>query len=88
MARLRLDAPEGDYFYGALFGNVSQDDFSRRRAWEEGAIDYMGADSFANIQKKLDQAIGASAEDDESKIEAETAQSSGEASHSSKSGST
>jgi hypothetical protein len=40
--------------------NVSKpiDDFERKKNWEAGNIDYMGADSFANIQKKLDEAIG------------------------------
>lgn len=26
----------------------------RKQRWEEGQIDYMGADSFANIERKLD----------------------------------
>lgn len=34
------------------------DDFERKKNWEAGHIDYMGVDSFDNIQKKLDEAIG------------------------------
>lgn len=34
------------------------DDYARKRAWELGDVDYLGLDSFANIQKKLDEAIG------------------------------
>lgn len=33
------------------------DDAARKRNWESGQIDYLGADSFSNIQKKLDEAI-------------------------------
>lgn len=29
----------------------------RQFAWERGQIDYLGADAFANIQKKLDAAM-------------------------------
>ena len=35
------------------------EDFVRQRQWERGQIDYMGSDSFANIQKKIDEAINA-----------------------------
>ena len=30
------------------------DEFQKRMAWEHGNIDYMGQDSFENIQRKLD----------------------------------
>ncbi|MBK3487738.1 hypothetical protein JF116_10145 [Campylobacter fetus subsp. venerealis] len=30
------------------------DEFEKRMAWEHGEIDYMGQDSFDNIQRKLD----------------------------------
>ncbi|KAG1697372.1 Glycogenin-1 [Nymphon striatum] len=33
-------------------------DHTRQLAWERGQMDYMGEDSFDNIQKKLDSAIG------------------------------
>lgn len=33
------------------------DEFARQNAWERGQIDYMGSDSFVNIQKKIDEAI-------------------------------
>ncbi|GAB1600170.1 glycogenin-1-like isoform X2 [Argonauta hians] len=33
---------------------VVLDEFEKRMAWEQGEIDYMGADSFENIQRKLD----------------------------------
>lgn len=29
----------------------------RFSAWQQGQIDYLGADSFDNIQKKLDESI-------------------------------
>lgn len=29
----------------------------RFNAWQQGQIDYLGADSFDNIQKKLDESI-------------------------------
>lgn len=32
-------------------------DLAHRRAWENGRIDYMGIDSFRNIQERLDQLI-------------------------------
>ncbi|XP_074595142.1 glycogenin 1 isoform X2 [Brevipalpus obovatus] len=69
LARLRLDSPEGDFYYGAVFGGVPGDDYSRRRAWEQGSVDYLGADSFENIQKKLDQAIGVVSQDTSSQSE-------------------
>lgn len=33
------------------------EDTARMHAWEHGQIDYMGRDSFENIQKKLDEII-------------------------------
>ena len=33
------------------------DDPNRQYAWEQGQIDYLGIDSFDNIQKRIDQAI-------------------------------
>lgn len=33
---------------------------ARMRAWESGQIEYMGRDSFENIQKKLDEVINGS----------------------------
>lgn len=33
------------------------DDRARQFAWEQGQVDYKGADAFSNIQKKLDQAL-------------------------------
>jgi len=38
---------------------VPSDEFVRQRQWERGQIDYMGSDSFVNIQKKIDEAINA-----------------------------
>lgn len=35
-------------------------EFKRLKAWEKGSMDYLGLDSFDNIQRKLDQAIGLS----------------------------
>jgi len=35
------------------------DEFARQHAWERGQIDYLGSDSFANIQRKIDEAINA-----------------------------
>lgn len=35
---------------------------ARQFAWERGQIDYLGADAFANIQKKLDAAMEPSGE--------------------------
>jgi len=37
----------------------NRDEFARQQAWERGQIDYLGTDSFANIQKKIDEAINA-----------------------------
>jgi len=34
-----------------------RDEFARQHAWERGQIDYLGSDAFANIQKKIDEAI-------------------------------
>ena len=31
---------------------------ARRRAWENGDVDYNGADSFDNIMKKLNESMG------------------------------
>lgn len=42
----------------ALYGGSE----ARQYAWERGQIDYMGADAFENIQKKLDSAIAPPAE--------------------------
>nr|KAG5693068.1 hypothetical protein BaRGS_028828 [Batillaria attramentaria]KAG5697985.1 hypothetical protein BaRGS_005803 [Batillaria attramentaria] len=36
------------------------DDRERRLAWERGQADYMGADSFENIRRKLDQKMAPS----------------------------
>lgn len=33
------------------------DEAARRQAWETGQVDYLGTDAFANIQKRLDEAI-------------------------------
>lgn len=33
------------------------DDLTRRQGWEAGNIDYMGADSFANIWAKISQTL-------------------------------
>lgn len=38
------------------------DDFQKRMAWEHGNIDYMGQDSFENIQRKLDSKMNVSKE--------------------------
>lgn len=39
---------------GPAFAGTSE---ARRFAWERGQIDYMGADAFSNIEKKLESAI-------------------------------
>jgi len=36
---------------------TTPDEFARQNAWERGQIDYLGSDSFVNIQKKIDEAI-------------------------------
>lgn len=41
--------------------SVELDDWERKLAWEKGQIDYLGRDSFANIQRKLDATINAGA---------------------------
>lgn len=55
-------SPESDENYEGGEESSSQavphDVVSRRKAWEAGNIDYMGGDSFAMIQKKLDESIG------------------------------
>ncbi|XP_041354549.1 uncharacterized protein LOC121372310 isoform X2 [Gigantopelta aegis] len=38
-------------------GIIVLDDQERKLAWERGQMDYLGADSFQNIQKKLDKAM-------------------------------
>jgi len=38
----------------------SNDPIIRRQQWESGQIDYMGTDSYDNIQKKLDESLGSS----------------------------
>lgn len=55
LAKLDL-SPEGDS-YGGGYSHAAQDTVSRRKAWEAGHIDYLGGDSFQNIQKKLDESI-------------------------------
>jgi len=46
-------ATGGQYFGSLPTGPQCQmDDYARKRAWETGEADYLGADSFANIQKK------------------------------------
>lgn len=58
LAKLRLDSPHDSHYPGVIGSSVHLDDYSRKRAWESGAIDYMGVDCFENIQRKLDEAIG------------------------------
>ncbi|XP_064615643.1 glycogenin-1-like isoform X2 [Liolophura sinensis] len=41
--------------------SVELNDWERKLAWEKGQIDYLGRDSFANIQRKLDATIHAGA---------------------------
>lgn len=41
---------------------AAMDDFQKRMAWEHGNIDYMGQDSFENIQRKLDSKMNVSKE--------------------------
>ncbi|XP_053202433.1 glycogenin-1-like isoform X1 [Panonychus citri] len=58
LAKLRLDSPTDSHYPGIIGNSAHLDDYSRKRAWEAGSVDYLGVDSFENIQKKLDQAIG------------------------------
>ncbi|OTF76748.1 glycogenin-1-like protein [Euroglyphus maynei] len=37
---------------------ASTEDENRYQAWQQGQMDYLGADSFDNIQKHLDESIG------------------------------
>jgi len=37
---------------------TGDDTLARRRQWEQGQADYLGEDSFDNIQKKLDASLG------------------------------
>lgn len=46
LAGIALDSPGGS--------RAAMDEFQKRMAWETGNIDYMGSDSFENIQRKLD----------------------------------
>jgi len=47
--------------YKGIESSVVRDEFARQHAWERGQIDYLGSDAFANIQKKLDEAINVKA---------------------------
>ncbi|RWS24809.1 glycogenin-1-like protein [Leptotrombidium deliense] len=52
LSHLRI---EGQTEYAGSYSAV--DESTRKQNWESGNVDYMGADKFENIQKKLDEAI-------------------------------
>uniref|UniRef100_T1IZS8 glycogenin glucosyltransferase n=1 Tax=Strigamia maritima TaxID=126957 RepID=T1IZS8_STRMM len=49
---------------------VAEDERAHQLAWECGRVDYMGRDSFENIQKKLEESLG---DNGQSKLVTETA---------------
>ncbi|KAI1288040.1 Glycogenin-1 [Halotydeus destructor] len=59
-ALAKLDLSTEAPVYGGNVVTEQPDAMSRRLAWESGEIDYLGGDSFDNIQKKLDAAMGLS----------------------------
>lgn len=54
LAKLDLSGSE-EYLGKVEEGGI--DEAARRQAWETGQVDYLGTDAFANIQKRLDEAI-------------------------------
>lgn len=61
LSNMRISPPPPSSSYGggeAGGGNSSQPSTTGRfDAWQQGQADYLGADSFDNIQRKLDEAI-------------------------------
>ncbi|RWS05838.1 glycogenin-1-like protein [Dinothrombium tinctorium] len=53
LSRLKIGEGSGEY----QGSSAPVDDKQRRANWESGNVDYLGADRFENIQKKLDEAI-------------------------------
>lgn len=51
-------APDAPVYPGVTPPAPLDDPLARRRQWEQGQADYMGEDSFENIQKKLDSSLG------------------------------
>lgn len=50
MSNMVIDNP-------AAIQQPSSSNEDRYQAWQQGQMDYLGADSFENIQKRLDQSI-------------------------------
>lgn len=57
LAQLNLTTGSETSYPGAMSPIPADDVLGRRKAWEEGHIDYLGNDAFENIQKKLDESI-------------------------------
>lgn len=58
MSEIKLSSPVKDFPQSSPSQDRRlSDDAARMYAWEHGQIDYMGRDSFENIQKKLDEII-------------------------------
>lgn len=56
LAKLTIEGSSGEY-RGIEESSGSNGAFARQQAWERGQIDYLGSDAFANIQRKIDEAI-------------------------------